>query len=284
MRYFPLVALVPLCLTAQDAKQIVSRSVQVTFRDNIEKSGNYSYLERKQDRSLDSSGKVKSVQSKTWSVTFEDGSPYRRLVARDDKPLAPKDQQKEQQKLEACITERRNESWEERQRRIEEWKQNQEKKYQRAQQMLNGFDFKLAGEQTLYGTQAYVIDATPKPGFDGSMLEMAFLPKLKARIWIDKHDLGWIKFDAETLDTVSFGGFLFRLAKGGHIVLEQEHVGNEVWLPKHIKVAGSGRVALIKPIRGDMDISYGSYERMAGGPAEALNRPSRHLPARLRKP
>jgi len=101
---------------------------------------------------------------------------------------------------------------------------------------------------------------------------MFYLPKLKARIWIDKHDFEWIKLDAETLDTVSFGGFLLRMAKGGHIVLEQQHVNNEVWLPKHVAVAGSGRIALIKTIRGNLDIAYGDYQRIAPGPAEALNR------------
>src|SRR6516164_4086177 len=76
-----------LCLTAmsaaQDASQIVLRSLEVD-RANTETARNYTFLQREQERLLDGSGRVKSKQSRTLDVTLLEGSPYRRLVARND--------------------------------------------------------------------------------------------------------------------------------------------------------------------------------------------------------
>ncbi len=43
-------------------------------------------------------------------MTLLEGSPYRRLVARNDQPLSPKEQKKEEDKLRRSIEERRKET------------------------------------------------------------------------------------------------------------------------------------------------------------------------------
>src|SRR5262249_7306597 len=72
-----------------------------------------------------------------------------------------------------------------------------------------------------------------------------------------------LKVDIESLDTISFGGFLMRMAKGSHIVIDAEHVNNEVWMPAKAVLRGSVRIALIKVIRGEVSFTFSNYKKAA---------------------
>jgi hypothetical protein len=128
-------------------------------------------------------------------------------------------------------------------------------------ELPDAFDFRLVGEEALASGAAYVIDATPKPGYKPKLHSAAYFPKVKGRLWIDKTDYHWAKVEMETLDTISFGGFLIRLGKGGHLVLEQAHVNQEVWLPKSVTVRATARLALIKGFHGELIITFSDYKK-----------------------
>jgi hypothetical protein len=87
------------------------------------------------------------------------------------------------------------------------------------------------------------------------------LPKLKGRIWIDKADMQWMKFDVTTTDTITFGLFLARIHKGTHIVVEATRVNEEVWLPKHLAVHIDVRLALVKNFNEDVEQTYRDYKK-----------------------
>ena len=57
----------------------------------------------------------------------------------------------------------------------------------------------------------------PKPGYRPTNATTAFFPKIKLKMWIDKKDYQWVKVDLESLDTITFGGILLRVAKGRHV-------------------------------------------------------------------
>ena len=65
----------------------------------------------------------------------------------------------------------------------------------------------------------------------------------------------------ETLDTISFGGFLVRLAKGSRLIIEQARVNQEVWLLKSVTLRASARVALIKGVRAEIIITFSDYKK-----------------------
>jgi hypothetical protein len=67
--------------TAQqpDARELVRRSVEANDQ-NWNVARNYTFLEREEQRQLDSGGRVKSREVKTYDLTLLEGSPYRRLV------------------------------------------------------------------------------------------------------------------------------------------------------------------------------------------------------------
>ncbi len=260
MRLLLLTLALPAILAAQDPLEIIRRATELDSR-NTEISRRYTFLERQERRDLDSSGKLKNTESETFDVTLLEGSPYRRLVARNDQPLSPKDQRREEEKLQKSIADRRKETPEQRDRRVADWERKKQKQREPLKELPDAFYFKLAGEEAINGGQAFVIEGTPKPGYRPKSASTAFFPKVKLRLWVGKEDYQWVKIDIESLDTISFGGFLIRLAKGSHVNIETTRVNNEVWLPKRAVIKGSVRIALVKVMRGEIVFTFSDYKK-----------------------
>ncbi len=257
---FTLLLCLPAALTAQDARDIVRRSIDLD-RHNTDVARNYTFIQREQQRDIDAAGRVKRVDSDTWDVTLLEGSPYRRKIAHDDQPLSAKDQAREEAKLRRSIEDRRKETPEQRALRVQEWRRKQEKQRDPLREIPDAFDLKLAGEEQVSGVDTWVIDATPHPGYHPRSAASAFFPKVKARFWIARQDYQWVKVDMVSLDTISVGGFLIRMAKGSHLEFEAAHVNNEVWLPKRAVLKGAVRIALVRMLRGDVTFEFSGYRK-----------------------
>ena len=260
MRVLLAAACLPALLAAQDAREIVRRATELD-RKNLQLVIDYAYRQRDERRELDGHSKVTSVKINTWDVTHPDGTPYRRPVARNDQPLSAQEQQQEEENLRKSIEDRRKETPEQRQRRIGEWEARRNKQREALQELPNAFDFRVAGEESLNGGHAWVIDATPKPGYKPKLASASFLSHVKARLWIDKTDYQWIKASIETQSTISFAGFLVRIEPGSVVNLEQVRINDEVWLPKSIEVKIAAKVALIKTVRLEQFYTYSDYKK-----------------------
>jgi hypothetical protein len=260
VRLLLLALALPAVLLAQDPLEIVRRATELDRR-NTEISRSYTFLERQEQRDLDAVGKLKKTESVTFDVTLLEGSPYRRLVARNDQPLSPKDQRKEEEKLQHSIEDRRQETPEQHERRAADWERKRQKQREPLKELLDAFTFTLAGEESLNGGEAFVIDGAPKPGYRPKSASTAFFPKVKLRFWIGKKDYQWVRVDLESLDTITFGGFLVRLAKGSHLTIENAWINNEVWLPKRAAIKGSVRIALVKVMRGEIVYTFSDYKK-----------------------
>jgi hypothetical protein len=248
---------------AQDPQEIVRRAIEADSA-NQQTALAYTFLQRQEERQFDGDGKEKQREVRTWDVTLLEGSGYRRLVARDDKPLPPEEQQKEEEKLRQSVEDRRKETAEQREHRLAEWRRRQDRFHGPLKELPNAFNLRLAGQQSVNGTPAWMIDATPKPGYKPTHASAAYFPKIKGRLWIAQADYHWIKVEAETLDTISFGAILFRLAKGAHLVLEQTRIDDEVWVPKHVNVNFNARFVLLKGLRESLDITFTEYKKFQG--------------------
>lgn len=69
-----------------DAREIIRSSVAAD-EHNWRIARNYGFLQRVDFRRLDSRGGLKSSEVKTYDITLQEGTPYRQLVKRDDRPL-----------------------------------------------------------------------------------------------------------------------------------------------------------------------------------------------------
>jgi hypothetical protein len=262
MRFLALAVWVPAILSAQDVREIVKRSIDAEW-SGVETARNYTYLEREETRELDGSGKVKNLEVHTYDVTLLEGSPYRRLVALNDQPLTEKEQKKEEEKLRQSNAGRSAETEAQKQQRIADWRRKQEKQREPLHEIPDAFDLRPLPDENLNGRAMWVIDATPKAGYKPKLKSAFFFPKVKMRFWIDRQDYQAVKAEMDTLDTISWGGILARLAKGDRLTFEKTRVNDEVWLPKALRISGSARVMLVKGYRGDIEISYSNYKKFS---------------------
>lgn len=249
----------PAAFAQMDAREIVRRSVEADNR-NFELSKDYTYIERSVSKMQEGGGKSKD-QDRTYDVSFLYGRPYRKLIERNGKPLDAAEARTEEEKLAKASAERARESESERRKRIAEREKQREEQRRFLREVPDAYDFKLLGEEVRSGRPAWIVEATPRSGYRPRDSRARILPKVRGKLWIDKQLYQWVRVEGETLDTISFGLFLARLAKGTAFEFEQTRVNDEVWLPRSVHVKLDARLALLKRIRGEAGASYSNYRK-----------------------
>lgn len=223
----------------------------------------YTFRQRVEVRKLDKQDVINSSKSRTHDVTLLDGSVYKRLIAKNDQPLSPEEEREEQLRLDKSISKMQNETSRQRARRLAERDKAKEEQRKWIAEIQNTFHFRLRGEETVEGIETYVIDADPKPGYKPAFDKAKFLTRMKAIFWIGKTDYSWLRIEAETLDTISFGWFLFRLGKGSALRFTQIKVNDEVWMRDSFRVRLKGRVALLKDIYREILGAYSDFRKFS---------------------
>jgi hypothetical protein len=243
-----------------DGNEIVRRSFAASER-NEELARLYTFHQRTEERALDKEGAVKSTKSKTHDVTLLDGSEYRRLIARDGQPLSPKEERKQQRKLDRSIERMRKETPQERARRLRKVRKEQEEHRKFREEITRAYDFRVIGEESIRGVETYVIDAEPRPEYEPGLKDAKILKKLKGRLWIAKDDFSWVQAKAETTGNVSFGWFLVRLNEGAQIEFSSRFINDEVWLLDHFRLRFRARLGLVKGLSREIESSFGNYRK-----------------------
>jgi hypothetical protein len=228
---------------------------------NEKKLHDYTYTERSEQRNRNGKGEVTKTETRTYEVLQIYGEQVNRLVAKDDKPLSPRDAAKEDEKIQKIIDKRKHESDSDRDKRLKKEEKERQEGREFVEEIAAAYNFTQTGTELIDGRQTYVIAAEPRPGFEPTRKEAKVLPKIRGRVWIDAAENQWVKIDVETIDTISFGLFLARLHKGTHIVTEQMRVNDEVWLPRHTAVHVDVRLALLKNFDADLDVVDHDYKK-----------------------
>lgn len=248
--------------TAQplDAKGIVRRAMERDVR-NWEQEKNYTFIQRIEQRELNSDGTMKSRKSQTEEIIFLYDQPYAHLIKRDDQPLSDAEARKVEKKLNDTMEKRSHETPADRQKRLADFEKRHREEHEFLLEVPDAYDFRIVNEELLNGRPAYVVAGEPRADFRPHLNAARVLPKLRPKLWIDKQGFEWLKMQADVIDTITWGGFLLRLHPGSHIELEQTFVNNEVWLPLHAHISFDARVALLKAIRLDVEATFSDYKK-----------------------
>jgi hypothetical protein len=250
-------------LSQDQIRDLIRRAAERDI-ENDKQARNYTYIQRQEEHRLDGDGRVKSSEAKTFEVMALYGEQVRRLIAKDDKPLSPKETQKEEEKIQKLIEKRKNESEDDRRKRLEKEEKEQEEDRAFVKEVAEAYNFRSAGTEKLEGRASYVIDADPRPGYEPRGRNAKFLPKFRFRVWIDQAEEEWVQIDIQCIDTVSVGLFLARVHKGSNIRVEQTQVNDEVWLPKHVSLKLDARI-LFKGLNLESDVTYRDYKKFRIG-------------------
>ncbi len=238
-----------------DALDIVRKSVNLD-QDNWKKARDYAFVEREQ---MEQGGKT---TSKTYDVTYLYGKEFRRLIAKEDKPLSAEDAAKEQKRYDKAVARRAAEPPEKRAKEQADAEKEREKEREFAREIPDAYDFKLLGEETIDGHPAWILSATPKPDYVPHDSQAKALPKMQGKIWIDQATYEWVKADGEVIHPFKWGLFLLSLNPGTVLHFTQTRVNDEIWLPKQIAVQLDARV-LFKKFNGSFDDTYSNYRKFS---------------------
>jgi len=131
--------------------------------------------------------------------------------------------------------------------------------------LLEAFDFHLLGEEIVDGKPAYILQATPHPGYRAHGKYAKLFSRVEGKLWVDKQDFGWVKVDGEVTQSFSIGFLVARVQRGSHIIMEQTCVGDAVWVPKRLEMRASATILLLKSLDLERILTYSDYRPASDG-------------------
>ena len=243
-----------------DVRQIVESTIAATQR-HWQARLHYTYMEREESRRRDLTGRVKSEEVDVSRTILVNGVPFEQLVERNGQPPSVEEERKQKEKLDRLKRETPEQ-------RAERLRKQEEESTSLVREVPKAFDFRLLGEEAVHGRPAYVLQATPHPGYQAQGKYGKLFSKVEAKFWVDKQDLGWIKVDAQVIQPFSMGLFLVRLLRGSEIKMEQTRVDDGIWMPERVEVRAAAKIFFVKSLVIERVLTYSEYRLpQAGVPA-----------------
>jgi hypothetical protein len=218
----------------------------------------YTYMERDEDRRRDLAGHVKSEDVEVSKTILVNGVPFEQLVERNGRPPSAAQERKQKGALDKLKRETPEQ-------RAERLRKQEEENTSIVQEVPKAFDFKVVGEEGVNGRPAYILQATPHPGYHAQGKYGNMFSKVAGKLWVDKQDLGWIKVDGQVIQPFSMGLFLVRLLRGSHITMQQTRVDDGIWMPERIEVRAAAKIFFVKSVVIDRVLTYSEYRLPQAG-------------------
>ena len=217
MRRFLLFACFLTSLRAQDVDAILKRNHEAD-KQNDERAKQYTYVEETVNFEYDKHGQAKQTGSVTNDVIFVEGESYKRLVARNGKPLPPKEEAKEEKKLQQTAEERRKA------RRKGLFSFGRSVSIS-GEDLLKLCDHHVVGEEEIRGRKAWVIEFTPQAGRVPANKHEKDVLSFQTKVWVDEAEGVTAKL---TLLAIGDGTFM---KPGSSMTYELEKINDDAWLP-----------------------------------------------------
>jgi hypothetical protein len=212
----------------------------------------YLYREYSVTAEINEKGEPSNRHTETWEAIGLEGSEYRKLVQRDDKPLTEKEQKQEDDKLRKEADRRRKE----RKGGVKNpLKRTYTFGYSSGDERF--FDFRYVGEEVVNGRPAYVLEGTPKSGVKPTNDHEKHLLLSRLKLWIDKEEFFESNFEIE----VTGAGGDFR--PGTMISAKQQRMEDGTWLMNEIRIRFILKPLRIANVRMEQVITRSDFHKFA---------------------
>lgn len=239
--------------TVPNGDLIIRRSMAANEADWAA-APDYSYSERTRD----------DDGVKTFDVTMMLGSPYKRLLLVNDKPLTAADRRNQERRLAEELARRHSESPSDRDRRVAEYQQSREHAHRILEEMPRAFEYRVLSTRRVGERTVYVLQATPRAGYAPPTVETRVLTSMRGEFWIDTSTFQWVKGTARVMQPVSIAGFLARVQPGTELEVELASVAQGVWLPKHFELRSRSSILFLFHHHKYEDDTYFNYRKLSG--------------------
>lgn len=240
---------------------IVRQSLQRDLM-NTAALDNYVYEAKESTTTYDSGARPTKTESKVTEYLWVNGSRYKRLVEVNGKTLTGPAAVREQRKLDDELKKRQQESPGDKQKRLAEVARRQQESKQTREEVAKAFNFRFLGEEMVAGVKCWKVAADPKPGYQGQTRIGRMLSKMRGTIWVHQQGYEWLRVEAETLDAITFGGFLAKLDKGAVFRLEQTRINDELWALHHLNTRVTARALLMRFNQGQQ-VEFRNYRKFS---------------------
>jgi hypothetical protein len=233
-----------------DVKTIVERWTAAN-RADFDAAPHYNYVERVRD----------DDGTKTYDVTMLFGSPYKRLLKQDGMPLDEEEQRRQSDEFGRTRRERAGESPGERAQRIADYDKKREQAHRIIEEMPRAFDYSLDSTRRMNSRDTYLLTATPRRDYDPPTTEAEVLTGMRGQFWIDATTFQLVHGRARVLHPVSIEGFLATVQPGTEFEVEQQPVGESVWLPTHVAIHTRSSIVFLFHRHSAEDRTYFNYRK-----------------------
>lgn len=197
---------------------------------------------------LDKNERVTKRETRRFEVFYVKGRPLRRLVAEDGRPLDAGRQAKVDREVREKVDD------------INRQRVALETPQVRLSQILERYDFRAVGRETIDGRPAIVLEFTALPG-SRPLPRDDVLRNLAGRVWMDEAEREVVR--AEVRNTA---GMKFFLGLGASVSMvsssfEFRKVGDTLWLPVRDETRADGRMFIFKTFRKRIVHTYENYRR-----------------------
>jgi len=196
-------------------------------------------------------GQDKLKETKVFDVTPVGSQFIDRLISVDGKPLSPKEQAKEDRRVE---------------KEIRELLAKKEKKGREVSISVSDFlrISKISSPrcERYRGHEGIVFDFEPRPEYRPRNRDEEIVAKLAGHIWVDGREKQIVRLAAHFTEKFSIGlGLLASISPSTAVVIQQEKINDEVWMPSLLDLNLSGRALFFKLTLRQV-LRYSDYQRV----------------------
>ncbi len=235
----------------------------------------YAFRKRTTTRDLHKDGSVRAKRSETFLVTPGPGGEYRRLVAKNGKPLSQKEESREERKLREFLEEHMRLSPEEQASRRKDKIQDRIERYQsRLEEALEVFVFERGQDATSNGVVLRVFDVRPRSGYEGHSRPTKILARMEGTLWVDpeRNQLARVHLRFRE-DLRLLGGIFGRISKGSEVVAEGSLVDG-LWLLDRVEAFLNARLYFLKSYHKRVVVDYDDYRKFTVETEERVTQPT----------
>jgi hypothetical protein len=262
----PLLAQSPATVT-RDAADTAALLKEVRRRIPLDadlQSG-YSCVQRETDVRLDGDGRPTSTTIREYELypAVDGMPPFKRLIARDGKPVSQAELAETDKQRRAVLTEGAGD----RDKRLRQEAQERRERQALVDEFFRLFDFRLSGRETLSGRPTLLVAFTARPGLTAASRAASIAQKFVGTAWVDERDLQVVRVEARSTEDVNYGfGMFARIFKGTTVQWERRKVNDDAWVPARLEIRADARVLLFRRLGLHRVTDYLNYRRISSMP------------------
>ena len=241
----------------------------------------YTFSEIETEREVDDKGRAKEKETRAYEVTPVGGRFVRRLVSRNGKPLSKDEQEKVDRRVRKAAEdlieakEKRRQRAEERERRE---KNDEDGEDDRRRMSILSFlrlsEVTSMRREMFRGHEVIAFDFEPKKNVKTRNRGEALVSKLIGTMWVDEAAQQIVRVEARLSDSFKIGGgLLASLSSQSAVVMEQEKVNGEVWMPSYAEANLAARVLLLAKFSVNVVTRYSDYKKVRVASEYDLSKP-----------